>query len=212
MLPIAAARGPFGPGPPAFFGFETRGGFALGGATASFPPSAAHSRRTRRLKTRFNGHSTACVCLEGFSVAPSLFTPPGGESASLTRLCLFTGVFSLDDSPSPSLAEFARSIDPDRRRLERRAVDGASASAAPAVPAAPFAAEMAASQDFSRPSSVSFRIASQRPHPCRSVPTSKPRSSRDDHHGAGDSQCVSTFFTSQRSVSHPPLSGASAAP
>mmetsp|Transcript_11993 Transcript_11993/g.51468 ORF Transcript_11993/g.51468 Transcript_11993/m.51468 type:complete len:373 (-) Transcript_11993:2161-3279(-) len=202
MLPNAAARGPRAPGPRCSRGFRaffSRGSLGAGGWTANLPPSAAHRRRTRRLSTRFSGHSTAITSVEGS--VKSIFA---GDRSGFDLL--FKGVFSFEASAEPG------EPDDERLRFERRPVEGGAASSPAEGSGDPFAAAMADSQDASRPSSASARMASHRPHPCRSVPTRRPRSSRGDHQGAGLSQCSSTFFTSGRSESHSAASSAARGP
>ena len=80
MLPTAAvALAP----PPLFpFSLVSRGPlaglacFGAGGATATFPPSAVHRRRRRRLRTRPRGHS-GMATLSPDSTSPLTFVAPG---------------------------------------------------------------------------------------------------------------------------------------
>ena len=60
-------------------------GLGAGGWTANLPQSAAHRRRTRRLSTRFSGHSTATTSVE----VKSIFA---GDRSGFDFL--FKGVFS----------------------------------------------------------------------------------------------------------------------
>ena len=200
MLPIAAVRGPRGPVPRCSRGFRaffSRGGLGAGGWTANLPQSAAHRRRARAGSAR------------GSAATPP--RPPPSRSNRSSRVIAPVSTFC---SKAYSLSRLLRSpanrlksacvssagrSRAERRRLRRRAREIRSPPRWP-IPRRP------------RPSSGSARMASHRPHPCRSVPTSRPRSSRGDHQGAGLSQCSSRFFTSGRSESHSAASSAARGP
>ena len=132
-------------------------------------PQTQRTDAARAGSARFSGHSTATTSVE----VKSIFA---GDRSGFDFL--FKGVFSFEASAEPG--EPAE----ERLRFERRPVKGRAASSPAEGSGDPFAAAMADSQDASRPSSGSARMASHRPHPCRSVPTSRPRSSRGDHQGA----------------------------